>query len=102
MVHSNLGQMSDSVNKSVFGLRPGIGSALLAAALFGASTPLAKILLADVSPVMLAGLLYAGSGLGLTLWWVLGHRHTAAGEASLQRKDIPSSGQADARRTTRS
>ena len=42
--------------------------ALAAAALFGASTPLAKLLLADVSPIMLAGLLYLGSGLGLLLW----------------------------------
>ena len=41
--------------------------ALCAAALFGASTPLAKLLLAEVSPVVLAGLLYLGSGLGLAL-----------------------------------
>ena len=41
--------------------------ALLAALLFGASTPFAKLLLGDVAPVMLAGLLYLGSGVGLTL-----------------------------------
>ena len=41
--------------------------ALAAAALFGASTPLAKLLLESVSPVVLAGLLYLGSGLGLGL-----------------------------------
>jgi drug/metabolite transporter (DMT)-like permease len=41
------------------------GHALLAAALFGASTPLAKRLLGNVSPLVLAGLLYLGSGLGL-------------------------------------
>lgn len=41
--------------------------ALLAAALFGASTPFAKILLGEDAPVMLAGLLYLGSGLGLAL-----------------------------------
>lgn len=39
--------------------------ALLAAGLFGASTPLAKLLLGEMSPLMLAGLLYMGSGLGL-------------------------------------
>jgi drug/metabolite transporter (DMT)-like permease len=39
--------------------------ALLAAALFGASTPLAKLLLQDASPMLLAGLLYLGSGIGL-------------------------------------
>ena len=39
--------------------------ALLAAALFGAGTPLAKLLLQDTSPLLLAGLLYLGSGAGL-------------------------------------
>lgn len=39
--------------------------ALAAAALFGASTPLAKALLGQVSPWLLAGLLYLGSGVGL-------------------------------------
>ncbi len=43
----------------------GAALALLSAALFGASTPLAKLLLRDVDPVMLAGVLYAGSGVGL-------------------------------------
>ena len=47
--------------------------ALGSAALFGMSTPFAKILVGTVSPLMLAGLLYAGSGLGLTL--VLVGRH---------------------------
>lgn len=41
--------------------------ALAAAALFGASTPFAKMLTGDMPPVLLAGLLYLGSGLGLTL-----------------------------------
>lgn len=39
--------------------------ALVAALLFGASTPLAKLLTNDVPPLLLAGLLYLGSGLGL-------------------------------------
>lgn len=41
--------------------------ALLAAALFGASTPFAKVLVGEDSPVVVAGLLYLGSGIGLTL-----------------------------------
>ena len=41
--------------------------ALAAAALFGASTPLAKSLVGDLPPLLLAGLLYLGSGLGLTI-----------------------------------
>lgn len=39
--------------------------ALAAALLFGASTPLAKLLVGDIQPLLLAGLLYLGSGLGL-------------------------------------
>ena len=40
-------------------------AALSAALLFGASTPFAKLLAGDVSPILLAGLLYLGSGVGL-------------------------------------
>lgn len=43
----------------------GVIYALLAAALFGASTPFAKVLVGQVAPVTLAGMLYFGSGLGL-------------------------------------
>lgn len=42
-------------------------SALSAAFLFGASTPFAKQLVGEVSPILLAGLLYLGSGMGLGL-----------------------------------
>jgi drug/metabolite transporter (DMT)-like permease len=49
-------------------VNPGIAYALLGAALFGASTPIAKLLVGEIGPVMLAGLLYAGSGVGLGLW----------------------------------
>lgn len=42
--------------------------ALLAAMLFGASAPLSKVLLGEIQPVMLAGLLYLGSGMGLLLF----------------------------------
>ena len=41
--------------------------ALAAAALFGASTPFAKRLDGEMSPVLLAGLLYLGSGVGLSI-----------------------------------
>ncbi|MDO8276879.1 MAG: DMT family transporter [Burkholderiaceae bacterium] len=44
---------------------PGVLATLLAAALFGAGTPLAKLLLAQTSPWLLAALLYLGSGVGL-------------------------------------
>jgi drug/metabolite transporter (DMT)-like permease len=64
-------------------LPAGAGAALLAAALFGAGTPLAKHLMTGVGPWMLAGLLYLGSGLGLAAWRLLRRApgvHLAAGE----------------------
>ncbi len=46
------------------GVQAGFGAAIL----FGAGTPLAKLLLGWVSPWMVAGLLYVSSGLGLALY----------------------------------
>ena len=48
--------------------RRAIVFALLSAALFGASTPLAKVLIGTTHPLMLAGLLYLGAGIGLLIW----------------------------------
>lgn len=53
--------------------RSGVPAALGAALLFGAGTPLAKWLLDAVSPWLLAGLLYLGSGVGLTLYRQVTH-----------------------------
>lgn len=50
------------------GWQPGVLAALVSAFLFGAGTPLAKVLLGQVSPWLLAGLLYLGSGLGLGIY----------------------------------
>jgi drug/metabolite transporter (DMT)-like permease len=61
-------------------LAPGVTSAILAALLFGASTPFAKRLVGEVPPQMLAGLLYLGSGVGLAL--VLAARALAAREGA--------------------
>src|SRR5919109_395996 len=51
--------------------RRAIAYVLLSAALFGASTPLAKIFVGSISPLALAGLLYLASGIGLALWLAL-------------------------------
>lgn len=71
-------------------MRPAILAALLSALLFGASTPLAKVLLAQVPPLALAGLLYLGAGLGLTLlrwvWRGIGRERTSQ-EAPLAGSD---------------
>ncbi len=60
----------------------GAWAGLAAALLFGASTPLAKLLLAQTSPWMLAALLYLGSGLGLAaVRFLRGAERPARGEA---------------------
>ncbi len=53
--------------KTSLPLPRGVLASLAAALLFGAGTPLAKLLLAQASPWLLAALLYLGSGLGLAL-----------------------------------
>lgn len=51
--------------------------AIAAAILFGLSTPAAKAIVGNVAPLLLAGLLYLGSGLGLGALILLGHRRGA-------------------------
>jgi drug/metabolite transporter (DMT)-like permease len=66
--------------------------ALLSAALFGVSTPAAKLLLGTTDPAILAGLLYCGAGVGVTAVRRAGRlagRPAAAPEAALGRKDVP-------------
>lgn len=60
---------------------PALGAALL----FGASTPLAKMLAGQVTPLLLAGLLYVGSGLGLGAWWWM--RRSRGGASGIPRVD---------------
>ena len=58
--------------------RRAIAYALLSAALFGASTPLAKLLVGSISPLALAGLLYLGSGIGLAAWLIVRRKRPTA------------------------
>lgn len=67
----------------------GLFYALAAAALFGASTPLAKLLLGQMSPMLLAGLLYLGSGVGLWALRVRSSSTRTSREASLPRAQWP-------------
>src|SRR6185369_16661444 len=59
---------------------------LAAAALFGASAPLAKLLLASMPPIVLSGLLYLGAALGLGLALLVARGPTR--EAPLGRRDL--------------
>ena len=68
----------------------GVPFALVSAALFGASTPFAKLLLGAVDPWLLAGVLYLGAGLGLALVRPWLRRLAEEGrEAPLRRADLP-------------
>ena len=66
--------------------------ALLSAALFGVSTPAAKALLGSIDPIILAGLLYCGAGLGVAVLRRLGRSMLSqpdAAEVALGRKELP-------------
>ncbi len=56
------------MSKKIVTRQPGVFAALGAAVLFGAGTPLAKLLIGEINPWLLAGLLYLGSGIGLSLY----------------------------------
>lgn len=65
--------------------------AILSSVLFGASAPIAKLLLGQIEPVVLAAFLYLGSGIGLLLFkgfrrmWL----HCGEVEARISSTDIP-------------
>jgi drug/metabolite transporter (DMT)-like permease len=63
--------------------------ALIAAALFGLGTVASKALLRDLPPVMLAGLLYLGSGLGLGAIRALRPETSSLSGKRLERPDAP-------------
>ena len=69
--------------------RQGALFGLAAAILFGMSPPLAKLLLPESGPVMTAGLLYLGAGVGLLLFEVTGRPWLKSGvnEAPVHRAD---------------
>jgi len=73
------------LNKGPFGF------VIVSALLFGISPPLAKLLVSDIPPVALAGLLYLGAFVGLSLWsigsrkMITGHNNRAS---SLNRNDF--------------
>src|SRR5205823_12631135 len=71
-------------------LWPGVPMALAAAVLFGAAAPFAKLLLSEVAPQLLAGLLYLGAGIGLAaVHFGRAALGIAAPEARLRAGDLP-------------
>jgi drug/metabolite transporter (DMT)-like permease len=69
--------------------RIGVLYALLSGALFGASTPLAKLLLGAVHPAVLAGLLYCGAGVGIAVLRRCLPPKSGAAEVPLGRSELP-------------
>ena len=66
------------------------GYAIIAAALFGARAPFSKLLLGDIPPLQLAGLLYLGSGTVLLLYKFIQIAFLKGGiEANLRKSDFP-------------
>src|SRR5438093_78329 len=70
-------------------IHPGIAAGLLSAVLFGASTPLVRALVGTIGPLWLAGLLYAGSGIGLSLLLVFKHARDRDTTLLFARADVP-------------
>ncbi|MEA4890097.1 MAG: DMT family transporter [Clostridiaceae bacterium] len=65
-------------------------SAVLAAALYGISTPISKLLLTELPPTLLAAVLYFGAGLGMLLVNLIRRLNRQKQvEANLSRRDIP-------------
>src|SRR5512139_2207450 len=67
---------------------PFILQALLAAVFFGASAPLSKLLLGEVSPVLMAAFLYLGSGAGISLVKLSQRMTSSQKEAGIRRPDV--------------
>lgn len=70
---------------SLGNIRRGGLLAIGAALLFGLSTPAAKAIVGDIQPWLLAGLFYLGSGTGLGIVILFGHRQGVR----LKRADLP-------------
>jgi drug/metabolite transporter (DMT)-like permease len=89
-IYCPVGELSVRLETRHLDRRP-LAYILISAALFGLSAPLAKLLLGDISPVVLAGLLYIGAFLGLFGYSLISAKLTRRMETSpaLERTDIP-------------
>jgi len=64
---------------------------VIAASFFGVSAPLAKLLLKDIDPIVLAGLLYLGAFAGLAIYSLIfkGQKTLRNRYTSLEKRDLP-------------
>lgn len=71
-------------------INTGIFLAILAAALYAVNSPLSKILLAFLSPTLMAGFLYIGAGVGMgVIALIRKFRKSEKTEAKLTKKELP-------------
>jgi drug/metabolite transporter (DMT)-like permease len=63
--------------------------AVLAALCYSISIPIAKILLKNIPPIFMAGLLYSGAGLGMLLLNIFRNRNYKKTEAKITKKELP-------------
>lgn len=70
-------------------IQNGIPAAIFSALLFGCGTPLLKLMVNDISPVLLAGIIYFFSGLILFLFFLIGRKRKKSDEG-IHLKDLGS------------
>lgn len=63
--------------------------AVLAAAMYAVSSPISKILLTDVSPIVMASLLYLGAGIGMAIVNLFLKRKGTREELPLTKNELP-------------
>jgi len=67
-----------------------ISLAIIAAILYGVSTPVSKLLLVEIPPALMAALLYLGAGFGMSLIYLTGiWTKKERPEAKMTKKDLP-------------
>ena len=71
-------------------MRKGIIMAILAAVLYAVSSPFSKVLLNEMPPTLMAGFLYLGAGIGMSLIAVLRRvRQAEITEIHLSKAELP-------------
>lgn len=67
-----------------------VSFAILAAALYGISSPVSKLLLKEIPPTLMAALLYLGAGLGMAIVGFIKHKKcNEKTEARLTKQELP-------------
>lgn len=74
---------------NALGKSPYVFQAIMAAVLFGMSSPFSKLLLREIPPMLLAALLYIGAGIGMLCLNTYKTKNQVQKEAALSKEDLP-------------